>query len=239
MHLKLQFRWWTHPPAGCIKTRWKQQPLHVCHPQSAQALPGLIKWSATLCIVTAGWVLAVVAKSCGPPLPESGLSWWMGSLSPSNYRWIFRCIHYLCWPGFCGCVCVSMGYCYTGWTAGGQLVCVGEGGSRGSCFSSAVGSLQYSWAPWGSMCCAALRPALPLRPASLTPSNTITSVTVPVVFSKLTVASAACRPWCKRHSNFTFTVSSDMMILLWIWSFMEAVNNGTLFKWHDSITRSI
>ena len=62
-------------------------------------------------------------------MPKSDLSWWMGSLSPSNYRWIFRCIHYLLWTGFClfmwESVGESGGYCYTSWTAGGQLMCWG------------------------------------------------------------------------------------------------------------------
>lgn len=51
------------------------------------------------------------------------------------------------------CMCSSRGYCYIGRTAGGQLVCVG--GSRGSYFSSTVGSLQYSLALWGLVCCVA------------------------------------------------------------------------------------
>lgn len=109
--------------------------------------------------------------SCGALMPKSGLSWWMGSLSPSNYRWIFRCIHYLHWPGLCVCGCgcgwVSPGVTVTPAELQGVSWCVSEGGSRGSCFSSAVGSLQYSWALWGSVCCAALRLPLPLKLPSL------------------------------------------------------------------------
>lgn len=146
----------------------------MCHPQCCQALPGLIKWSATVCIVIAWRVLAVAGTSSWTLMPKSGLSWWMGSLSPSNYRWISG-IFITCANWGCVYVCVSMGYCYTSWTAGGQLVCVCVGG--GSCFSYAVGSLQYSWAPWGSMWCAAPRPVVS-QTASFTPSNTITSDSV-------------------------------------------------------------
>lgn len=148
----------------------------MCRTRRCQALPGLIKWSATLCIVTAWWVLAAAAMSCRALMPKRGLSWWMGSLSPSNYRWIFRRCSL---PALTGVVCVcvgeSGGYCYTGWTAGGQLVCVR--GSRGSCFSPAVSSLQYSWALWGSVCCAALRPPLHLKLPSLL-HQTLTQVWV-------------------------------------------------------------
>lgn len=134
-------------------------------PRGCQALPGLIKWSAALLIVTAEWVLSA-AMSCEAMMPKSGLSWWMGSLSPSNYRWIVRCIHYLCWLGLCACVCP--GVSVTPAELQGVSLCVlgrGWGGlcSRGFCFSSAVGSVQYSWALWGSVCCVALKLALPLK----------------------------------------------------------------------------
>lgn len=129
----------------------------MCLSRSCQALPGLIKWSATLCIVTPWCVLAATAMSCRALMPKSGLSWWMGSLSPSNYRWIFRCIHYLSWPGLCVCVWVRGLLLHRLNCRGSAGVCRGV---RGSCFSSAVGSLQYSWAPWGSVCCAVLRAPL-------------------------------------------------------------------------------
>lgn len=90
-------------------------------PKVYQALLDLIKWSAALCIVTAQRVLASAATSCRALMPKSSLSWWMGSLSPSNYRWFLRCIHYLLRVG---CMCSFRGYYYTAWTAGGQLLCV-------------------------------------------------------------------------------------------------------------------
>lgn len=135
----------------------------VCRCQSRQAVASLIKWSAVLCFVTARWVLAALATSC------------TARMTKSAYRDGRVRYHLLITGGFSGvfitCVdqgCVSSrvymwvgetgGYCYTGWTAGGQLVCVCvSGGSR---FSSAVGSLQYSWALWGSVWCAALRLSL-------------------------------------------------------------------------------
>lgn len=107
--------------------------------QSCQALPGLIKWSAALCIVTAWWVLAAVATSCRALMPKSGLSWWMGSLSPSNYRWIFRCIHYLHWPGLrvCGCTCKHA----CGWVWGLLLHWLNCRGSAGMCRGGVQGFL--------------------------------------------------------------------------------------------------
>lgn len=121
-----------------LSTEWKQQPpARVCRSRSCQALPGLIKWSATPCIVTARWVLAVAAMSCGALMPKSGLSWWMGSLSPSNYRWIFRCIHYLCWLGYCVCTCVCVRGLLLHWLncRGSAGVCWwGGGGVQGFLF---------------------------------------------------------------------------------------------------------
>lgn len=105
--------------------------------------------------------------SCGALMPKSSLSWWMGSLSPSNYRWIFRCIHYLCWLG-CVCVCIQGLLLHQLNCRGSAGVCLwGVGGSKGSCFRSAVDSLQYSWALRGSVCCAQASAAV------FTPSNYI------------------------------------------------------------------
>lgn len=119
---------------------------------------GFIKWSAVLCFVTAEWALASLSVSRGPLRPNSGLSWRTASLSPSNYSWIFRCIHYLSWPGSCvrGRTRESRGLLLH-WPdcRGVSCVCVGVCVHRGSCFSPAVGCVQYWWDLWGSVFCAA------------------------------------------------------------------------------------
>lgn len=148
----------------------------------------VIRWMAMNCSNNSSFCVCVVVKAVRPQpallndqlccflsqpgefwqhLPRAARRGWQ----KSAYRDGRVRYHLLITGGFSGvfitCVdqgCVSswvymwVGYCYTGWTAGGQLVCVCV--SRGSCFSSAVGSLQYSWALWGSVCRAALRLSL-------------------------------------------------------------------------------
>lgn len=105
------------------------------------------------------------------------------------------------------CVGESGGYCYTGWTAGGQLVCVG--GSMGFCFSSAVGLLQYSWALWGSVCCAVLRPPLPLKLPSFLHQTT---VSVHLDFRTMTTMAALRGPF-RRDFNSHFSSESKLKVV--------------------------
>lgn len=140
----------------------------------------------------------------------------------------------------CVYVCVSPGVTVTPAELQGVSWCV-SGGSRGSCFSSAVGSLQYSWALWGSLCCAALRPPLPLYLTTttfVTTPNTSRSVGVHLAFSTLTLWLLYMHHlWCIWDSQFTFVIGDFLSrFLMWIMKLMviqyfwiEAVNIGCFF----------
>lgn len=107
----------------------------------------------------------------------------------------------------CVCVCIQGLLLHQLNGRGSAGVCLwGVGGSKGSCFSSAVGSLQYSWALRGSVCCAQASSAS--QTAFFTPCNYIKSLRPSslwhLCYAEATNAAGLAR-WC--HSalqSFSF-----------------------------------